>query len=373
MTRKKYYYYFALFLKKLIIFIHNTLEVRMTTTTAGTIEEFQFSLWKELLLKLKPSKEGYYYETKVTNKKSPMVLSQARVILILCNNYKHGEFKFRSKFLISQLSDYLISMRQKNGIYNFNQASWNLQDEGIASVWATLALIKSYEITNNVRYLESAKLTMYAMLDLLYSNETSLKHTLGDDFWCLNSASTFAYVCSLFLKYNFDERIQEAMANSINICIDKIADDGHFPYNKSRQGTYLLLYHPIVMITLEYCLESKHLTNVTIQKLREVLAKARVFLINCINSHDEIFEPEVVHYSQYIITGITSLLALKGKIDLNSEEKMLQNIATYWTVGKLYLCKDKKGRLYNSDLYSVKDVLLIEVLYWLDLYLTPSI
>ncbi len=41
---------------------------------------------------------------------------------------------------------------------------------------------------------------MEAMIEKLYSEKNSLVHTAGDNFWCLDSASTFAYTCSLLLK-----------------------------------------------------------------------------------------------------------------------------------------------------------------------------
>jgi hypothetical protein len=366
--KNKVVYYVLLFFKKLKIVLHNFFEPKIKASKANAFEDFQIFLWTQLFSNLKFSKKGYYYKTKVTNKNSPMILSQARVILILCNNYEAENLTFNSKYLIKSLTDYLISMREDNGLFKFNQSSWNLQDEGIASVWATLALIKSYEVTNDQTYLDAAKLTLNAMLNLLYSKETSLIHTIGDEYWCLNSASTFAYVCSLILNHSFDKGIQGAMIDSINICVEKIADDGHFPYNEIRPGTYLLLYHPIVMITLGYCLHSQYMDSNTAQKLKNVLDKAKEFLISCITDDNKIFEPEITHYSQYIISNVTTLLALKGKINPDIERDILNNISSYWNNDKLFICKDSRDNLYNSDLYSVIDVLLIEVLYWIDLY-----
>lgn len=365
---KKIIYYALLLFKKLGIAVHNFFEPKIKASKFTNIEDFQIFLWKQLFSKLTYSTKGYYFKTKVTNKNSPMILSQARVILLLCNNFEVGNPKFKSKYLLKSLTDYLISMREDNGLFKFNQASWNLQDEGIASVWATMALLKAYEVTNEPEYLYKAKYTLNAMLNLLYSKETSLIHTIGDEYWCLNSASTFAYVCSVILNHSFEKRIHEAMIDSINICVEKIADDGHFPYNEIRRGTYLLLYHPIVMITLEYCLQSQYIDSTTAQRLRETLDKAKAFLISCIKDDNKIFEPEITHYSQYIISNVTTLLALKGKINQDIKENILNNISTYWNNDKLFLCKNENDHLYNSDLYSVKDVLLIEVLYWLDLY-----
>ena len=123
------------------------------------------------------------------------------------------------------------------------------------------------------------------------------------------------------------------------------------------------------MITLEKCLESNYLDNMTAKRLNEVLSKAKDFLLNSIDSEKKIFEPEVKHLSQYIISNVTTLVALKNKIEPSFEENLLNNVIKFWDKDKLYLCADNKEHLYNGDLYKFNDSYLIEVLYWLDLYL----
>ena len=46
------------------------------------------------------------------------------------------------------------------------------------------------------------------MIENLYTKETSLVHTAGHNFWCLDSASTFAYLCSLLLKHNHSKKYE---------------------------------------------------------------------------------------------------------------------------------------------------------------------
>ncbi|NWF90104.1 MAG: hypothetical protein HXY50_11675 [Ignavibacteriaceae bacterium] len=317
--------------------------------------------------KLVFSQKGCYYKTNTTLDGSPMVLSQARVILILCNQPFKCEPKFQSIFLIKQMTDYLISMRDAQSLYKFNQASWDLQDEGIASVWATMALIKSFEITNNQKYIEAASLTMQAMLSHLYTKETSLIHTKGDTFWTLDAASTFAYVCSLFLEHRFNEDLRTAMNDSISLCINNISTNGHFPYHENRD-TYLFLYHPIIMVTLEKCLNSKYVDPQIKQKLKNTITKATNFLVESFDKNNRIFEPVVQRYQQYLISQVTALYSLKGKNFSVLEESLLRNIASFAKNEKLYLCKDNRNKLFNSDTYITLDVFLVEVLFWLDLY-----
>jgi len=366
-------YYSLLLVKKIKIYLHNRFEQSIKAQDNVDLGKFITYLWQHLIKNLEFNENGYFVKTKVTNKNDPMVLSQARSVLILSNKDSNIDPKLKSSYLVKKMTDYLISMRDKErGLFKFNQASWDLQDEGIASVWATLALIQAYEYTNTKKYLAVAIETMNSMIKNLYTKETSLIHTEGDDFWCLNSASTFANACSLLLKYHYNEEIKLAMIDSINLCIDKIANDGHYPYNKHRQGTYLLLYHPIVMITLNNCLDSEFIDDETRKRLVRTNNIARDFLISCIDKDNKIFEPEITNYSQYIVTNVTTLVAIKDMISEELKDSLLSNITKYFNNDQLYLCKDKNDRLYNSNLYRVRDVLSVEVLYWLDIYFSDK-
>jgi len=366
-------YYPLLLIKKIKVYLHNRFEQSIKAQDNVDLGKFITYLWQHLIKNLEFNENGYFVKTKVTNKNDPMVLSQARSVLILSNKDSNIDPKLKSSYLVKKMTDYLISMRDKErGLFKFNQASWDLQDEGIASVWATLALIQAYEYTNTKKYLAVAIETMNSMIKNLYTKETSLIHTEGDDFWCLNAASTFANACSLLLKYHYNEEIKLAMIDSINLCIDKIADDGHYPYNKQRQGTYLLLYHPIVMITLNNCLDSEFIDDETRKRLVRTNNIARDFLISCIDKDNKIFEPEITHYSQYIVTNVTTLVAIKDMISEELKDSLLSNITKYFNNDQLYLCKDKNDRLYNSNLYKVRDVLSVEVLYWLDIYFSDK-
>jgi hypothetical protein len=123
------------------------------------------------------------------------------------------------------------------------------------------------------------------------------------------------------------------------------------------------------MITLNNCLESEYLSQDLKEKIISANKKAEDFLITCIDNENRIFETEITHYGQYIITNITSLLALKGKVSPEFESSLLKSISSHYSHNKLYLCKTEHGKLFDSDLYQVSDVLAVEVLYWLDIYL----
>ena len=113
----------------------------------------------------------------------------------------------------------------------------------------------------------------------------------------------------------------------------------------------MLLYHPIVMITLEYCLESRYLDKITAYHLRLTLIKAKDFLLKSVRE-DGRFEPEIKNLHQYVISNVTTLVALKDKVEPEFEKILLRNVLKFWDHKKLYLCVDRKERLFNGDLYN---------------------
>ncbi|MCB0749428.1 MAG: hypothetical protein KDC90_18355, partial [Ignavibacteriae bacterium] len=164
--KRPIYYTFLLF-KKIKIILHNYLEPHIKVEANVDQSKFEDFLWQNLKNNLSEDVNGIYFNSKVTNKNMPMLLSQARVILILCNNLNSFGSEQESKKVIQEMTNYLISMRDEKGLFKFNQASWDLQDEGIASVWSTLALIRSYEVIKNEEYLKVAVSTMESMLKYL--------------------------------------------------------------------------------------------------------------------------------------------------------------------------------------------------------------
>ena len=189
------------------------------------------------------------------------MLAQSRILLSLVEGFKHEDSMINSKFLIEKMTNYLKNQRNQEGLYTFNSPNWDMHDEGVASVWALLALIKANSILEQKSILEFVLETTQTMLHKLYDEKTSLVHTKNQSFWCLNSASTLTYFCSLLLELKYDETFNLAMNNSILLCLNNLENDGHFPYSEKWRGTYLLLYHPIVMYTLEECLSSRYLND----------------------------------------------------------------------------------------------------------------
>ncbi len=361
-------YYFFLLFKKIRFNLHDYFEIKRDPNLNNSIEQFSVFLWSVLFSRLEFTDKSVFFNSKVNNKGKPLILSQARVLLALVESYHNKKSLVKAKWLIKAFSKYLISERRSDGLFSFNYPSWDRQDEGIATVWTVLALIKANSILDENSIHSFIEDTTNIMLDKLYTEDTSLLHTKNDTYWCLNSASTLAYVCKLLLDINYSERLEIAMNNSIDICIKNIHNDGHFPYSEKRKGTYILLYHPVVIYTLEMCENSEYLDDEIKIKLRNSLANARKFLIDQLDTNLYFVEPEVQKYSRYVISNIIGLVALKGYIDVDKEEKILKNILTFMRNHKLYLCINDDLKLYNSSLYKLKDQLSIEVLFWLEIY-----
>ncbi|MCP4970508.1 MAG: hypothetical protein GY932_07945 [Arcobacter sp.] len=265
-----------------------------------------------------------------------------------------------------------MSTRKKNLLYEFNQKWWKDQDEGIATIWTLIALLEVYKKNKDKNLLNNILSTTEAMHKHLFTDETSLMHTKNDNFWCLNSVSTYAMFISKLLEYHFDKIFVHNLITSINLCINNIDQEGYFPYSQTRTGTYLLLYNPIVIITLEDALASKFidekLKRISFQKIEA----AKIFLHKQQDENGYFVEPEQKQYSRYIISNITSLIALRKTVSKDEELVIFNSIKRYLINDEIYLCRNEKGEFFNGSLYEVKDVLLTEIFYWLTYYLSTK-
>jgi hypothetical protein len=364
----KFWYYLNLFFKKLHINTHNIFEQKSAISEDNNYSNFKIFLISNLYSQFRFSHDGIYVNTKVKNNNKSLLLTQARTLLILSLQNENSNITQHSKWLIENLSNYIVKQRNKDQIYTFNYPSWDRQDEGIATVWALISLIKSYPILKVDSLLNFIIETSHVMLDKLYSKETSLMHTKDDKFWCLNAASTLAWFLSELMIYSPDKKFSDAMNNSILLCLKKISPEGYFPYSEKRHGTYILLYNPVVIYTLNECQHSNYLDDNLKKELYEKLTIARNYLVKQMDSKCYFIEPEVKNYSRYIVSNITSLVSLKGFINKETENQILQNIFKFLKKNELFLCINDDYKLYNSSLFKLKDQLSIEVLYWLETY-----
>jgi hypothetical protein len=362
-------YYFWLLNKKIRTKIHNLFEKKKLSKKVPSIEYVNFYLWNFIQKRITYTPKGIFYKTKVMNNNSPMTLAQARVLMGLCNLYNNGEINSNGLFLIKEFQKYILSMKQQNGIYKFNQKSWNLQDEGIATIWVLLALLETYKITKDDLLLKEIIDTINIVNKILFSKKNSLVHTLGDDYWCLNAASTYAwFVSELFEFYKTDE-LYENYVISVKLCNEKFSPEGYFPYSEKRLGTYLLLYNPVVMYTLQKAVDNDIVDEKLKVETEKNLSKAKNFLLKQKDKNDFFVEPEMKVFSRYIISNVIALVSLKNKIDKELEKRILDNIKSYFIDDKMFLCRNNNGEYYDGNLYEVNDVLVTEVFYWLTTYL----
>lgn len=361
-------YYFHLIIEKIISRFNIIFERKHKPSLPITFDEYYLELSKGIIKNLVKNKDGIMYSTRMNNKGLPIVISQARLIVTLCDGYHLDSIYFKNKHLISELCFFLLSMQQPDGLFLFNKTYWMRQDEGIASVWAAIALIKAYDLTQNRDFLQGAISTWDGMYKYMYSKKQSLLHTKEQTWWTLNVAVLFAYCGTMLLRYDDRSDIRDTISNSVELIVTNIATDGHFPYNEKWTDVYILLYHSHVM----YFLNLIALSAITSNKQRDLieisLKEARKYLLSQKGDECLFKETSREEYSSYIITLVTSLAALKNHMSNKDINRTLSNILEHYDDGKFYLFKDKRRRLTNKDLYKYNDVLLVEISYWLTQY-----
>jgi hypothetical protein len=366
---KPYSYYARLAMEKLDSKIRIKLEKKHQITNSIGFDEFMFTISKDIFSKLTIDKNGIYYKTKMNNSGAPIIISQARLIITICDGYLLDDFYFRDKYLVIELASFLIAQKQSNGLFLFNKSSWMRQDEGVASVFAGIALIKAYELISDEKYLIEALHIWESMYERLYSKELGLIHTSGHTWWTLNVSVLYAYFGSIILKYSNNKNVKVSVDQSLNLILSNMASDGHFPYNTKWTNVYILLYHSHVMYFLKNIEKSEFIEESDRLNIHISLKKAKKYLMDQMDHNMMFVESVRQDYYSYIISNVISLAALKD--DLSSDELIIirNNIAKYYSAKRLHLFIDNDNRLMNKDLYKYNDVLLTEVLYWIVQYI----
>lgn len=361
-------FYFWLLFKKIRTFLYIKFEKKVLNDLILSDENFKNILWAKIKKNLIAIESNTFYRTKIKNKELPNNLAQARVLLsaILLLNEKNQINHLST--IINRLKNYLLSVKTKNNLWLFNQKWWNKQDEGIATIWVLLALLEVYKLNKNDDLLKEIISSTEAMNEMLFSKSCSLRHNLGDSFWCLNAASTYAMYISKLLEFTNKKEYVENLNLSIKLCLDNITDEGFFPYSEIRKGTYLLLYNPIVIITLKEALKSNFIYPELKKRSIKDIEIVKNFVYKQKDKDYFFVEPEQEKFARYIISNITSLIALKDIITNEEETKIFNNIKSYIIDNELYLCRNEKGEYFNGNLYEVRDVLLTEVFYWFTYY-----
>jgi hypothetical protein len=301
----------------------------------------------------------------MNNNGQPIVISQARLIVAICDGHNLDELYFNNRYVVSELAYYLLSLQKADGLFLFNKTSWMRQDEGIASVWSGIALIRAYEYTKNPDFRVGAISAWDAMYKHLYSEEKSLLHTKKQTWWTLNVAVLYALLGTIILKYIDRNEIRVTVTQSLDLILSSIADDGHFPYNEKRPDVYILLYHSHVIYFLQQIALSRVITENESNRIDRVLMKAGEYLQNQMGDKNLFVETSREEYESYVITSVISLAALKNELSTDQIEKILFNITQHYSNGQHYLFKDSYNKLTNKDLGKYNDVLLTEILYWL--------
>lgn len=362
-------FYFFLVNKKARTKIHNIFEKKVKNVDIISTIDLLSYFEKFFDQRIVTTDIGAFFKTNVINNNKPMTLAQARIILGSCNLYKNNINPKKNSQIAKELTSFLITTKDENGLYKFNQKNWYLQDEGIATIWTLIALLEVYKLWQDKNILTEIISTLAVLNEKMFSKKNSLAHTLGDDYWCLNAASTYAWFVSELLNFYTSEELLENLEISIKVCNSKITDAGYFPYSERKPGTYLLLYNPVVIYTLENAIKNKKINKSLKETTMKNIIAAKNFLLNQMDSDNFFIEPEMKNFSRYIISNITSLVALTDFVSDDLTDKIFSNIKSYFINNKMFLCRDDDDLYFNGNLYEVNDVLMTEVFYWLTIFL----
>lgn len=363
-------YYFNLLLKKIRIRLTILFEKKERIEEANsTIEDFLEFLWIGILNRLTRSGSGIYFKTKTTNEDKPILVAQARLISLICDCFE-SKLNFTSSAIVRKLTNNLISLKGENNLYSINVSKWDKQDEGIASVWASIALIKAYKITNNDEYRNEAQKTFLAIKKYLYKDNIGLVHTCGQNYWCINASSKLAYLCVL-LKENGIELTEGVFENCIKLCIREQENNGAYPYTEKHKGIYILLYQASVIFYLNKCLMAKFLNEENIKKIQASIGAGMNYLKNTMTKDFKFEEPDKEKGNYYLISSVTSLAAISF-YDKKEQTDLINDVIKFMKNDKLFLYKDKNNKLFNGRLNHLSDVYIVETLYWIIQYLVNN-
>ena len=302
-----------------------------------------------------------YYKTKLKSRKSYILIAQARLVIVFSYLFKITKDPQYKKYS-ELISNYIISKKNKNGIYSFHKPFWFSQDEGIATYLSILALLLVYSITNDEIYLKNAMISGDISRKILYNNKWGYVHTLNQDFWCPNSSGLAAQCYSLLYIFTQKSKYKEWMDDGLYYLIKGLKDNDIFAYSEKHPGIYITSYHALNTYFLTYFNEKKDVLNLD-NTVEIYLKKAIKGLKKLIRNDGSIVEPELDYYA-YINSVAASNAIFRLNYLKKEEEKTLRYLSFFFNKNDIGLYI-KNNKLYNGPYKYFKDVLETEILFWL--------
>jgi hypothetical protein len=274
--------------------------------------------------------------TKSHSESAHFLLTQKTAALAYFNLY---ELKKDKKYLKLGLNiaDYITTHQEENGLFLMHNHPLLSQDEGPTTAGVIKALVFAYKLTKKKKYLDIAKTAAIASRKIIYSKKYGYIHTLGQDYWCTNINSSFAYSYILLFEETGDDKYLKWSSDGIKFTLRGQVDSGLFLYSAKFRHVFRALYQALVLLTLMEYNEFEH-----DKKIEHAIQKGIKYAYTLQRDDGSIKESQMNCYSfLQSCTRFAHLFKLLN--DQKRYEKLLKYTSKFFTPNTIYLEHAKSG------------------------------
>ena len=218
--------------------------------TEQMVEKLEDQIWKYITTKNVDGRSTYkHLLTWSHSKTTHYLLTQKTAALAYFNMY---ELKKDNKYLELAINiiDYILANQEPTGIFLMHNHPYLAQDEGPTTAGIIKALLVAYNYTKKNKYLEAAIRAGEGSRNRIYDEKHGYIHTLGQDYWCTNINSSFAYSYLFLYKYTDDERFLNWGCDGIKFTLKGQDKSGLFLYSSKLKHIFRALYQALILLTL---------------------------------------------------------------------------------------------------------------------------
>jgi hypothetical protein len=197
----------------------------------------------------------------------------------------------------------------------------------------------AYRLTKEQKYLEQAQRAGLGVRNTIYHEKAGYIHTLGQELWCTNINSSFAYSYLLLYKETGDEKYLNWARDGIKFTLRAQEPSGLFIYSAKLQHIFRSLYQALVILTLIQYNEFDEST-----KISKAIDKGVKYAFTLQRDDGSIKEPHMACFS--FLQSCTRFAHLFKLIDADSQyNKLEQYMSKFFVNNKIFLEHTHSGLL----------------------------